>query len=206
MFFGKLNAICCFLVFYRQYISAHGKKKNEKYNKREKKTISNNNNQCMNVDEEKKCAVCFFLFIACSLNESHSSVFFSEHGIVHNSRRRRRSCSFDVYLNFCSRFISGDERPHLHVCEQQAIAIVTSVFAIFVYVRTTDIYLSLLFAKRMCMCVLSAGLHMCVCFFLFFRFHLRRSKNAFRDLSKVINLPCAICMEVCMHSGFSVEI
>lgn len=42
-----------------------------------------------------------------------------------------------------------------------------------------------------------------VCCCRFFIFIFVSLKNAFRDLSNVINLPCAIRMHECMHSGFS---
>lgn len=78
--------------------------------------------------------------------------------------------------------MSGDERPHLHVC---AIAIVTS--PIFVYVRT-------LFG-RWCVCVF-----LCCCSFSSSSLQ-KRKKNAFRDLNN-INLPCAICLSVCGCMAF----
>lgn len=95
-------------------------------------------------EDEKKRILCSLFLVCRSLNESHSSVF-GAHGIY--SRCMYGSLSVCTYVLNLQPLMSGDERPHLHVC---AIAIVTS--PIFVYVRT-------LFG-RWCVCVF-----LCCCSF-----------------------------------------
>lgn len=116
--------------------------------------------------------------------KSFISLFFS---VLHGTAIQ--PSLFGVYdLNLLP-FISGDERPHLHVC---AIAIVTSVYlCLRAYKLITEPYVCCMrFIRSLSLC--------CSVFFIFIFVVSFKKKNAFRDLSNVINLPCAIRTSVCI--------